>query len=290
MIEFLFAIGIPEEPRVTQSCGEHALEVFGDQLGLVSLHVENREEGRLQLPLLADHWEEVLMVNHRRGEHFFGQREKFLRERAGDHGWVFDQIRHLAQECLRHQVTRDAAASTPRFDIELAGNAIRTFIALEDHEVLGQPLAVIVEALDLDRAPGASAGGQEPMAKRDRARTHFLDERALRQRRAIQRERHDTAAVQKEDPSDRPAKRQFALAVLERGIPPHGLRERELAQQTAEDVGQHVDGGLSAQLFLERQIGALRRLDALERGHLNALLLGKSLGRGCWFAVRAKGR
>ena len=76
--------------------------------------------------------------------------------------------------------TRDAAAAAARLGIELARDAIVPLAALEDDEVLGQPLAVVVEALDLDRAAGAAAGRQEAMAVGDRARADVLHQRALR--------------------------------------------------------------------------------------------------------------
>ena len=46
-----------------------------------------------------------------------------------------------------------------------------------------------------------------------------------------------------------------------------------------EDVGQHVDGGLAALLLPERQVGALRRLDALERADVDALFGGEARRR-----------
>ncbi len=116
-----------------------------------------------------------------------------------------------------------ASAAPPRFDIELAGDPFLPLAALEHDEVLGEPLAVVVEPLDLDRAPGAAAGRQEAMAEGDRPRPDLLDERALRERRAIDRERHDAAAVEEQQPANRPAERQLALAVVERRVPAHQL-------------------------------------------------------------------
>ena len=50
--------------------------------------------------------------------------------------------------------------------------------------------------------------------------------RSLRRSRAADDERHDAAAVQEEQPADRPAERQLALAVVEHRVPAHLLRER----------------------------------------------------------------
>ena len=74
----------------------------------------------------------------------------------------------------------DAAAAAPRFAVELARDAFLPFAALEDDEVLGEPLAIVVEPFDLDRAAGAAARRQEAMAERDRSRSNLLDQRPLR--------------------------------------------------------------------------------------------------------------
>ena len=152
-------------------------------------------------------------------------------------------------------------------------------LAFEDDEVLEQAGPVLVERPDLDRAAGAAAGGQKPMAVGDRARRHVLDPAGLRGGRSRDGERHHAAAIHIEHPADGTAKQQIALAVLEHRIPVHHLRERERAQRAAEHVGQHVHGGLAAQAPAVREVDALGRFDALERRHLHALL-GRKAGRG----------
>ena len=58
----------------------------------------------------------------------------------------------------------------------------------------------------------------------------------------------------------------------------HRLGKRHLAQQAGEHVRQDVDRRLAAMLLAERQVRALRRLEPLERGDLDALFLGEADG------------
>ena len=51
--------------------------------------------------------------------------------------------------------------------------------ALEHDEVLGEPLAIVVESLHFDRAAGAPAGGLEAVAVGNGAGSDVLDEAAL---------------------------------------------------------------------------------------------------------------
>ena len=77
-------------------------------------------------------------------------------------------------------------------------------------------------------------------------------------------ERHDASPVGEEQPADRTAEEQFALAVLEHRVPAHQFREREPAQCAAKHRGKHVDRGFAALLLPKREIGALRSLNAFE--------------------------
>ena len=76
---------------------------------------------------------------------------------------ILHQVRHLLEHALPDQRARDAPATAARFGVELARDAIVPLAAIEDDEVLGEPLAVIIEVLDLDRAPGPPARRQEAM-------------------------------------------------------------------------------------------------------------------------------
>ena len=107
----------------------------------------------------------MLMMNQRRRQHFFGQLEELERERAGDDRRVLDQIGHLEQQAA---LVVDGAADAPlqalRLRVELAGNLVVPFGALEDDEVLEQPRPILVERPHLDGAAGAPAGRQEAVA------------------------------------------------------------------------------------------------------------------------------
>ena len=79
----------------------------------------------------------------------------------------------------------------------------------------------------LDRAAGAAAGRQEAVAVGHARRSRRPAPAApARARRAADRERHDAAAVEEQQPADRPAEQQLALAVVEHRVPVHLLRER----------------------------------------------------------------
>ena len=113
----------------------------------------------------------------------------------------------------------------------------------------------------------------------DRAGRHVLHLPGLRRRRTRHGERDDAAAVDEQKPADRPSEQQIAATVVEHRVPVHRLGERQAAQRAAENVRQHIDRRLAPLLPAERQILALRRLDALERGDLHALLRGEASGR-----------
>ena len=136
---------------------------------------------------------------------------------------------------------RHAAAEPPRVPLELARDAIAPLRVVEDDEVLLETRLVLVEAADLDRAAGPAAGRQEAMAVGQRARLDVLHLRTGGIRRAADRERHDAAAVEEQQPADRPAEHELAAPVVERRVPVHLLGKRHVAQHRAEHVGQRVD-------------------------------------------------
>src|SRR5205085_3857227 len=153
--------------------------------------------------------------------------------------------------------TADAPAEPARVRLELAPNLRLTLAAIEDDEVLEQPRLIIVEHLDLDRPPRAAACRQEAMAVGIRSRANVLHERTLRILVPADHERHDAAAVEKNQPADRPREHEIALAVLEVAVPAHLLRERQVAQQPTRDIGEHVDCRLAALTHAIREVDAL---------------------------------
>src|SRR5205085_8019822 len=153
---------------------------------------------------------------------FLGQLEEFDREVTRDDRRILDQIRNfLQQRRLRRDQTADAPAEPARVRLELAPNLRLTLAAIEDDEVLEQPRLIIVEHLDLDRPPRAAACRQEAMAVGIRSRANVLHERTLRILVPADHERHDAAAVEKNQPADRPREHEIALAVLEVAVPAH---------------------------------------------------------------------
>ena len=94
-LERCLAIRVPEEPRIAQPRRQHALVVARDDLRLFRLHVRDGEKRGLQPVFLVHHREVMLMMNHRRRQHFLRQLEELDREMAGDDRWVFNQVRHF---------------------------------------------------------------------------------------------------------------------------------------------------------------------------------------------------
>jgi len=84
-VERRLSILVPEEPGVAEPRRQDTFGVACDDLRLLRLHVDDGEKRRLQLAVLIHHREVVLVMNHRRGEHFVGQRQEFGWEHPGDH-------------------------------------------------------------------------------------------------------------------------------------------------------------------------------------------------------------
>jgi hypothetical protein len=63
-------IGLPEEQCIPQASGHHPFCVTSDGSFVVWLRVDNRQERRLELSVLAFDREVVLMMNQRRRQHF----------------------------------------------------------------------------------------------------------------------------------------------------------------------------------------------------------------------------
>ena len=77
---------------------QHALVVARDDFRLLRLHVRDGEERGFQLTVVIDHRKVMLMMNHRRRQHFFGKLEKLDGEMAGDDGRIFDKVGHFLQQ------------------------------------------------------------------------------------------------------------------------------------------------------------------------------------------------
>src|SRR5919109_3869909 len=84
-----------------------------------------------------------------------------------------------------------------RLRIELARDLVVPLAALEDDEVLEQTGVILLEGSNLDGASGAAAGGQEPVAIRERTGGDVLHLARLCSGRAEDGEWHDAAAVEK---------------------------------------------------------------------------------------------
>ncbi len=247
-----------------------------------SMLVTARNAGSSSL-LVVQHREVVLVMNHRRAEHLVGQREELRREHARHHRRVLHEVGDLVQQ---RRLRGDAATEPPRMRIELPHEPVMTLGVLEQDEVLAEPLLVVADAADLDGPAGTPAHREEAMAVGERAGAHVLHEVGLRARAATNHEGDHAAAEQEQHPADRPAERELALAVVEPGVPPHLLGERQVAQRRPEHVGQHVDGGAPTLTLDDRQVLALRGGHARQFGHLDAVLAREARPRRAWACHR----
>ncbi len=136
----------------------------------------------LMAPASVTHRKPVLVMHERRRQHFFRQDEEPGIEEAGDDRRVLDQVRDFLDE--RGVILQVHAAAEPAgVHLEVAGDAVAAVGVAEDDEVLGEPGLILVEAADLDRAAGAAARGQEPVAVGQRTRFDVLHLRTRRRRR-----------------------------------------------------------------------------------------------------------
>ena len=170
------AIGLPEELRVAQPRRQHALGVDGDGAGVVGLDVGDGEERRQQAAGVVGDREVVLVMDHRRRQHFLRQVEELGGERPGDDRRVLHQVDDFLEQAGVAGAAGDAAAEAPRVRVELAGDARVPLLALEQHEVLAQLGPVVGHRAHLEGAAGAAAAGQHAVAVGHRAGAHVLDD------------------------------------------------------------------------------------------------------------------
>ncbi len=135
-------VGVPEEPRVTQARRDHALGVGADRAIVRGLRIRDREERRHQRAGLRDDREEILMVNQRRGQDFFGKLEELRAERARHDRRKLDEVRHFVEQRLglRAALHHRAPANAAGLRFEVAQDPIAPIDPREQDEVLGELL------------------------------------------------------------------------------------------------------------------------------------------------------
>ncbi len=230
--------------QILHAIGERALHVLGKEEGGVAqarhhdpLHaahdlrfrrpVRVGEGGEARdVHILADR--NVLLVMDENGlQDLDGELAELLRDAAEHHGGPFDEVLPLREQA-------EIAESRPRHRRELTVDDLFPPGGVHHHALLFE---VATETVEGPHAHGTSrrARGQEAMAVR---RVAALDDRAALGGglRLEDGEGHDRAVEENDEPSDGPAERKSALAVLEPGVPAHALREGE----AAEHLGNHI--------------------------------------------------
>ena len=232
-------VGVPEEAGIAQPCHEHALGVARNAGDVVARGVGHRQEVRQQPAAGVDHREVVLVVHHRGRQHFVRELEELLRKAPGHHRRMLDQVGHLAGQRRLCLDGRDRAAGLAGAGGELARDAGAPLRAIDQHVGACETLPVVGERRHLDRLPGLALPGEEAVPVADAARADRRYARRLRRCRATDDEWHDPAAVEEDQPADRPPEEEFLAPVVERGVPAHRLREREIRQHRGQHAAEH---------------------------------------------------
>ena len=121
-----------------------------------------------------------------------------------------------------------------------------------------------------------------------------LHGRSLRRLRPAYDERDDASAVHQHQPTYGSGEDKIAFAVIEVGVPAHLLGKRQVPEKPTHDIGKHVHRRFAALIHPVRQVGSLRRVEAFESRHLDAVLLCETQGGGrrltAWLERRRDGR
>src|SRR5206468_8177724 len=121
-----------------------------------------------------------------------------------------------------------------------------------------------------------SAGGEEPVPVRQRARLDVEDLRSAGILRAADREWHDPASIEEEQPPDRSSEQQLPPAVVQLCIPVHLFRKRQVSEDRSEKLGKRVDGALASLTLVVREVLAFRCGEPREVRESDALFLGET--------------
>src|SRR3954453_8565713 len=104
---------------------------------------------------------------------------------------------------------RHPAAELSRLQLELARDAIPTLRVLQNHEMFAEPGTVLLERADLDGPSCATARRKERVAVGYRPGGDLLNQGPRPRGHGSDREGHPPAAVQEQEPSDRPAEHEL---------------------------------------------------------------------------------
>ncbi len=142
----------PKKPRVREACSHDAVGALRDEVRSVG-GVHDREVARQELALTAG-WRgtvhaEVPLVSPRHGTDDGGRKiEERGVERAGDHVWLLDQRRVLADQ---HLLVVVLSTGRSRRFIDARHHRSHPLVAIDQHVPLAKPVDVRVGARQVER-------------------------------------------------------------------------------------------------------------------------------------------
>src|SRR3954452_19403300 len=230
----------------------------------------------------------MLMMHEGGRQHLVRQRQKLAIVKPRDDAGKFDEIGHFFdQRAVLLEVHAPVESTGVR--LQLPRDAIASILVPEHNEVLRQAGLVLFKAAYFDRSSRATAGGEKPMPVGQRAGLDVEDLLSGRVGGASYGERDDAPAVQKQQPSNRPAEQQLAAPIVQLRVPVHLLGKGQVSKQPTEQIGQRVYGALSALTFVVREVLALGRRHARKLFERNALFLRKPERRRGRLALSIEG-
>lgn len=251
------------EPRVSEARRDDVLVALLHDGQVAHLGGHQRREAVREHAVRVFHREVALVRAHRGHDDIFGDLEVRALELAAHADRILAEVGDLAEQRLVAAHVQPGLALEP---CELGPHALGPLGGIDDHAGGAQRVDVGVWVRELDRS-----GREEAMAARD-----------ARGGEAGPHERHDLAAVQRDQPLHRPHERRLAPAPALR-LRPHDAR-RDAGEQLGQDRagiaaddaarGDGVQALLAGDLFRHQR----GRVDLVLRGEPEARLCRRTVG------------
>jgi len=260
-----FFILFKEKRSVGQTGLQHTFVAPGDHFQIPGARVADGDEIGQKLSGVVHDGEILLVRDHGCGQHVLGDLQVMgVEAAANDHG-IFHDKRDGFEQVFRIE----------KLSPDIGGRFLRFFEdqffpqgGIGDHETLLGFGEVIFIPLN-----GKGLRAHKAVASRGVAAFNIFH-----------LERHDLAAIKRQQPVDRPGKAQIV------GGPAHGFAKRNRQKKAFEEVRQQVGGRLSGNRLARTQIFALVGRDRFELRDFQSLSPGKSQRGFGRLAVFIKGR